>query len=180
MSEEQVLLGIITGAHGVRGGVKIKSFTAEPEAIADYGPVTDETGKKSYSLNLTGSGKGFLLAEIDGVTDRNAAEALKGTKLFIARELLPETEEEEYYHADLIGLSTYLVDGDEVGKIRAVYDFGSGDMLEIEPLNGRVFLVPFTREAVPVVDIKAKRVEIVPSFRIEDNQKSETSSGNAK
>src|SRR5689334_6316478 len=166
---DRVCVGLIAGAHGVRGLVKLKSFTAEPAAIASYGPLTDESGARSFRIELAGSGKDHWLARIEGVADRDRAEALRGTRLHVERARLPEPEDEdEFYHADLIGLDAYLPDGSVFGKVVAIYDFGAGDVVELRqepaPANagGRTVTVPFTRAAVPVVDIEAGRITVDP------------------
>jgi 16S rRNA processing protein RimM len=158
----RICLGIITGAHGIKGWVRVKSFTADPEALADYGPLSDESGARRFALELVGAQKGVLLARIKGVDDRNAAERLKGLRLYVRRADLPPPEEDEFYQADLIGLAATREDGTLFGTIRAVNDFGAGASLEIEDPAGKMVLVPFTNAAVPVVDIANKRVVVVP------------------
>ncbi|HEY1506139.1 MAG TPA: ribosome maturation factor RimM [Stellaceae bacterium] len=158
----RICLGIITGAHGIKGWVRVKSFTADPEAIGNYGPLSDEGGARSFDLDLVGVQKGVLLARIKGVDDRNAAERLKGLRLYVRRADLPPPEEGEFYEADLIGLEAAQEDGTLFGTIRAVNDFGAGASLEIEDPSGKMVLVPFTNAAVPVVDIAKKRVVVVP------------------
>ena len=158
----RICLGIITGAHGIKGWVRVKSFTADPEAIADYGPLSDESGARRFALELTGVQKGVLLARIDGVEDRNAAERLKGLRLYVRRADLPPPKEDEFYEADLIGLEAMREDGAVFGTIRAVNDFGAGASLEIEDPSGKMVLVPFTNAAVPMIDIANKRVVVVP------------------
>jgi len=158
----RICLGIITGAHGIRGRVRVKSFTADPEAIAGYGPLSDESGARRFELELTGVQKGVLIARIEGADDRNAAEALRGLRLYVRRADLPPPEEDEFYQADLIGLAATREDGSAFGTIRAVNDFGAGASLEIEEPTGKLVLVPFTNAAVPVVDIANKRVVVVP------------------
>lgn len=158
---DRLCLGVITAPHGVRGLVRVKSFTAVPAAIADYGPLEDEAGTK-LALNLVGAGKGVLLARIDGIEDRDAALALKGRRLYLPRASLPPVDADEYYHADLIGLAVELADGTVLGRVAAVNDFGAGDSIEIERPKGGPVLVPFTRAAVPVVDIAAGRLVVDP------------------
>jgi 16S rRNA processing protein RimM len=158
----RICLGIITGAHGIRGRLRVKSFTADPEAIAGYGPLSDESGTRSFEFELVGAQKGVLIARIKGVDDRNAAERLKGIRLYVRRADLPPPEEGEFYEADLIGLAATREDGSLFGTIRAVNDFGAGASLEIEDPSGKMVLVPFTNAAVPVVDIANKRVMVVP------------------
>lgn len=166
-SLSHVCIGQIVGVHGVRGAVKLKSFTADPGDLAAYGPLFDETGARRFSVTLGGETKGVFLARIDGVADRNAAEALKGVKLFVPRAALPEPDEEEFYHADLIGLRAETEDGDLFGKVTAVHDFGAGDMLELRKADGRTAHLPFTRAVVPVVDVKGGRVVVCPPDEIE-------------
>jgi 16S rRNA processing protein RimM len=158
----RVLLGIVTGAQGVRGAVRIKSFTAEPADIGSYGPLEDESGARRFRLAVAGQSKGVVIARIDGVEDRNAAEALRGVRLHVDRAALPPPEEEEYYHADLVGLEAALPDGTAFGRVVAVHDFGAGDSLEIERPEGGTVLVPFSRAAVPVVDVAARRLVVDP------------------
>ena len=165
-----MLLGVITGAHGVRGLVRVKSFTAEPDAIAAYGPLEDERGERSFVIEPVGAAKGVLIARLAGVADRDAAERLKGVRLYLPRAALPEPGEEEYYHADLLGLAAMLRDGAVFGRVRAVHAYGAGDSLEIERPDGRVVIVPFTSAAVPVVDIAGRRVVIDPPAGLLDNR----------
>ena len=155
-------MGVITGAHGVRGEVRVKSFTADPAAIAAYGPLEDERGERRLALALAGTVRGMLIARIAGIADRNAAERLKGTRLYLPRTALPQPEEGEYYHADLIGLEALLRDGSALGRVRAVHAYGAGDSLEIERPDGKTVLVPFTEAAVPLVDIAAGRLVVDP------------------
>jgi len=161
-SPKRLCVGVITGAQGIRGAVRIKSFTADPLDIDAYGPVSDATGTRAFELKSVGQSKGVVVATLSGVTDRNAAEALKGLQLFVDRDRLPPAEEEEFYHADLLGLAAELVDGAALGRITAVYDFGAGDALEIATADGATVMVPFTRAAVPVVDLVQGKVVIDP------------------
>ena len=160
--EGRVCVGVITGAHGVRGLLRVKSFTAEPEAVAAYGPLEDERGERRFELELVGAVKGVLLARLAGIADRDAAERLKGVRLYLRRDALPAPGEEEYYHADLLGLAVVLGDGTPFGRVKAVHDFGAGDSLEVERPQGGVVLVPFTRAVVPVVDIAGGRLVVAP------------------
>ena len=157
-----VCLGEITGAHGVRGEVRIRSFAARPADVAAYGALADETGARTFELEVTGMARGAVLARIPGVADRNAAEALKGTRLYVDRDKLPKPETDEFYHADLVGLAATRIDGTPVGRIIAVQNFGAGDALEIAPADGDTFFVPFTADAVPEVDVAAGRVVVDP------------------
>lgn len=170
-AEQRVCVGVIAGAHGVRGAVRIKSFTAREEDIAAYGAVTDRAGNRSWTLRLGGGRtRGQLIARIDGVEDREAAEALKGVRLYVPRAALPETDEEEFYYVDLIGLAADLVDGGTLGRVIGVHEFPAGDVLEVQMAGGQTVLVPFTKEIVPVVDPEAGRVVIDPPDGLLDTE----------
>lgn len=158
----RVCLGAITGPHGVRGLVKVKPFTEVPEDIAAYGPVEDETGTKRYTLRVTGEAKGQVIVALDGVGDRNAAEALKGERLYVARDALPEPEDGSFYHADLIGMEVVGLDGTLLGRVSALYDFGAGDVLEFRGADGKARMLPFTEQVVPTVDLDARRMVVDP------------------
>ena len=155
---DPVRLGVIVGVRGIKGEVRIKSFTEVPEDIAAYGPLYDEDGARRFDLRVTGLHKGMVIGRIEGVRDRTAAEALKRTALFVDRSQLPPPEEDEFYHSDLEGLKAVGVGGEELGVVRGVFDFGAGPILEID---GGV-MVPFTTEAVPEVDIAGGKVTIDP------------------
>jgi 16S rRNA processing protein RimM len=157
-----VCLGVITAAHGVQGAVRIRSFTEVPDDIVRYGPLTDETGTRSFDLRLVGTAKGVVIARIAGIDDRNQAGALRGLRLHLPRSALPRTEAEEYYHADLIGLEAVLGDGTPVGRVRAIHDFGAGDTLEVTRPSAPSVMVPFTRAVVPIVEPAAGRLVLDP------------------
>jgi 16S rRNA processing protein RimM len=164
-----VLLGRITGAQGIRGEVKITSFTAQPEDIASYNPLSDGKGRSLTILSLRPLKGMSLSARIEGVSDRTAAEALKGVQLFVEREKLPATEEDEWYHADLIGLEALTPEDERLGEIIAVQNFGAGDLLEIRLAgSNRTELVPFTKAVVPIVDIRGGRVIVDEAEDVED------------
>jgi 16S rRNA processing protein RimM len=170
---KQVCVGIVTGPHGVGGAVRIKSFTARPEDVAAYGPLADKTGTRRFELRLLGAAKGVLIGRLSGVGDRNRAEALRGLRLYLPRAALPPAEEEEYYHADLIGLEAMVVDGTVLGRVRAIHDFGAGDTLEITRDGATAIMVPFTRAIVPVIEIEAGRLVIDPPPGLLDAGKAE-------
>ena len=141
--------------------MRLVSFTSVPEDIAAYGPLRTEDGRTFEIVSLRALSKGFM-ARLAGVSGRGAAEALKSTKLYCPRAAMPAAEEDEYYHSDLIGLAVSDLDGEPAGHVVGVFDFGAGDLLEISPPGGNTFFVPFTREAVPLVDIEGARVVIDP------------------
>jgi 16S rRNA processing protein RimM len=174
-AEKQICVGVVTGPHGVTGAVRVKSFTAQPENIAAYGTLADESGRQSFALRVVGVAKGVLIARLSGVADRNRAEELRGLRLYLPRSALPPPEEEEYYHADLIGLEAVRRDGTPVGRVRAVHDFGAGDTIEIERPGAPPAMVPFTRAVVPVVDLDAGRLVIEPVPGLLDRVASEAS-----
>lgn len=160
MPRPRICVGAIAGAHGVKGLVKIKSFTEEPDGVAAYGPLSDEAGERKFTLALTGRAKGLIIARIDGVEDRNAAEALRGTRLYVERAALPPTADEAYYHTDLIGLQAVGMDGAPVGEVKALYNYGAGDVIEIQRRDKDLLLLPFTKAAVPEVDLEGGRLVV--------------------
>jgi 16S rRNA processing protein RimM len=164
---ERVLVGAIVGAHGVRGQVRIKSFTDDPAAVAAYGPLSDESGQRWFDVMVTGQVKGGVIARIEGVADRSAAESLRGLRLYVPRAALPATQADEYYRIDLIGLEAELADGSKFGRIVDVQNYGAGDVLEIERPDGATELLPFADRMVPVVDLAAGRVVVDPPILVE-------------
>jgi 16S rRNA processing protein RimM len=157
-----VLLGRIKAAQGLRGEVRITSFTELPESIAAYGPLTDQAGRQFTIESLRVIKGSVLAARLSGVDDRSAAEALKGTELYVDKAKLPATEEDEWYYDDLVGLTAEAEDGVEIGKVIAVQNYGAGDLLEIRLKDSRqTTFVPFTETAVPKVDLAGGRVVVV-------------------
>jgi 16S rRNA processing protein RimM len=163
MSKDRVLVGVFGAPHGVRGEMRLKSFTADPAAAAGYGPVSTEDGR-TFRLKLVRPLKDdMVIVRTEGVADRDAAAKLTHLKLYVARERLPATQEEEFYHSDLIGLTVVGAEGEALGTVAAVVDFGAGDLLEIRrPEGGATVLLPFTKAFVPTVDVKAGRILAVP------------------
>lgn len=160
-----IQIGAIAGAFGVSGEVKLKSFAANPDDIFNYGALLDESGAPFFMADSYRAVKGGFAVRTKAVTSREQAEALKGTPLFIAREAMPEPDEDEFYYSDLEGLTVKTVDGKNAGKVIAVHEFGAGDMLEIQPpkkdgKQAQSFYHPFTKRATPKVDIKAGRIII--------------------
>jgi 16S rRNA processing protein RimM len=168
-----LLLGVVIGAQGIRGEVKVKTFTAEPEALGDYGPLQDAGATKTYPLKVLRLSKGdVVIARIKGVEDRNAAEALKGTELYVQRSALPQAGDGEFYFADLVGL-TAMMSGRVLGRVTAVHNYGAGDMLEVKTDSGRSAMVPFTDDAVPDVNLAAGTVTVEPAFWLGDPETEE-------
>ena len=166
-SARKICLGIVLGPQGLEGVVKIKSYTAHPEDIASYGPVSNETGTRQFDIRVLRATKKGLVAELSGIDDRSAAEAIKGLELFVERNALPEPDQEEYYFSDLIGLNVEKLNGQLIGKVKSMDNFGAGDVMEVELTDGGFLLLPFTRDAVPVVDIADTRVVVKASNGID-------------
>lgn len=179
-----VCLGQISGAIGVRGELRVKSFTADPAALASYGALTVQPGGQTITLALVRVVKDGLAMRADGITDRTAAEAMKGKRLYVARAALPEPEDEDdFYHADLLGLPVEDESGQLLGKVKAIHDFGAGDVLDIMGTGDSPgFMVPFTKAVVPVVDIPGGRIVVLPPQPAspEDKEPSEQQAGGGK
>ncbi|WBV42423.1 ribosome maturation factor RimM [Pseudoroseomonas cervicalis] len=158
MPAQRILVGEIGRPHGVRGIVRVNAFTADPAAIAGYGPLSDESGARRFALQWLGNG----LARIEGVADRDAAARLTGTRLYVERDRLPATEEEEFYLADLVGLAVRDGSGATLGSVRSVEDYGAGPFLTVIDGEGRELLLPFTRAVVPQVVIAEGYLVAVP------------------
>lgn len=158
-----ICVGAISGAFGVSGEVRLKSFCAEPADIADYSPLTDEGGLRDFAITALRPTKGGFAARLAGVSTRDAAEALRGTSLFADREKLPALPDDEYYHADLIGLEVVDTGGAVLGQVKSVHNHGAADLLEITPVGAsEPVLLPFTRAAVPTVDLTSGRLVADP------------------
>lgn len=156
---DRICVGAIAGAFGVQGEVRLKSFCADPEAIADYGPLWTEDGKRSFEVTLTRPVAGGLGARLSGVATKEAADALRGVQLYADRDRLPSLPDDEFYHADLIGLAVHDPGGVRIGTVRAIHNHGAGDIVEIfAPGRKSALLLPFTLANVPTVDLKAGRM----------------------
>ena len=151
----------------MRGAVKLWTFTEDPFAVTRYGPLATKDGARAFEVAHAREGKGHLVATLKGVTSRNEAERLNGLELYVAREKLPATDEDEYYHADLIGLAAVTTADEPLGKVIAIHNFGAGDIIEIAPPRGPTMLLPFTNAVVPTVDIAGGRVVIELPAEIE-------------
>nr|WP_210302303.1 ribosome maturation factor RimM [Rhodoblastus sphagnicola] len=156
------MVGVFGAPHGVRGEIRVKSYTQDPLSLADYDGLHDEAGRAVEIVAARPLKDDLLVVRVKGANDRNAAQALTHTKLYIPREKLPPPEEDEFYTRDLIGLRAETPEGALLGTIVAVPNYGAGDILEVAPPTGETLLFPFTRAVVPTVDIKTGRVIVVP------------------
>ena len=163
MASARICLGQIGAPHGVRGEVRLRSFTADPDAIGAYGPLETEDGHVVQIESLRRA-KDHFVARLAGVADRDAAERLTNVKLYVLRERLPAPDHaDEFYHADLIGLAVVDRDGGKLGTVVAVHNFGAGDLIEVRPTNGNTTqMLPFNEATVPVVDLAAGRLVVEP------------------
>jgi 16S rRNA processing protein RimM len=161
--EDRICIGAIVGAFGIKGELRIKSFCADPDAIGDYGTLTNEDGTRSFELGIIGQIKGGYNARIAGIQHRDQAEDLKGISLYTLRSNMPNLPDDEFYHSDLIGLPVIDTGGVQLGTIIGVEDHGAGDFLEINAIGQKnSALLPFTKLAVPTVDLAAGKVIIDP------------------
>jgi len=161
--DSRVCVGAVAGAFGVRGEVRLKSFCAEPGDVAAYGPLETEDGTRRFEVTLLKPVKNGFAARLSGIATKEAADALRGARLYAGREALPALGEDEFYHADLIGLEVRDTGGTLLGTVRAVHDHGAGDLLEVHgPGLKQTVLLPFTRAAVPTVDLASRRVVADP------------------
>jgi 16S rRNA processing protein RimM len=156
----RVCVARIGAAHGLRGEVRLWTFTEEPFAVTRYGPLSTKDGARQLEVAHARATKDHLVATFTGVTTREEAERLNGIELYVARDRLPATDEGEYYHADLIGLAAVDAAGTPLGTVAAIHNFGAGDIIEIAPPQGATLMLPFTNAVVPVVDITGGRVVI--------------------
>ena len=155
-----ICIARIGAAHGVRGAVKLWTFTEDPLAVQAYGPLLTKDGARSFEVASAREAKGHLVATLKGVASREDAERLNGIELYIARDKLPATNQNEYYHADLIGLAAVTAANEPLGRVVAIHNFGAGDIIEIAPPHGATMLLPFTNAVVPSVDLVAGHVVI--------------------
>src|SRR4030088_980060 len=167
-----ICIARIGAAHGVRGAVKLWTFTEDPFAVKTYGPLVTRDGARSFEVATAREAKGHLVATLKGVATREEAERLNGVELYIARDKLPATDENEYYHADLIGLAAVNTANEPLGRVIAIHNFGAGDIIEIAPPSGATMLLPFTNAVVPTVDLKGGRVVIELPAEIEGDDPS--------
>ena len=160
----------IGAAHGVRGAVKLWTFTEDPLAVERYGPLMTKDGARQFEIAHARAAKDHLVATFKGIATRNDAEKLNGIELYVPREKLPATDDDEYYHADLIGLAAVTTANEPLGRVVAIHNFGAGDIIEIAPPKGATMLLPFTNAVVPTVDIAGGRVVIELPQEIEGEE----------
>ena len=166
----RVCVARIGAAHGVRGAVKLWTFTEDPLAVQGYGPLMTKDGARQFEIANIREAKDHLVATFKGITTRNDAEKLNGIELYVPREKLPATDDDEYYHADLIGLAAVNAADEPLGRVVAIHNFGAGDIIEIAPPKGATMLLPFTNAVVPTVDIAGGRVVIELPQEIEGEE----------
>lgn len=171
----RILLGRIVGASGIRGEVLVHSYAEAPEDVAAYGPLSDRSGSRQFSLRVVRATTKGLVARIEGIADRNAAEALKGVELFVERSALPAVDDVTFYHADLVGMTAVAPDGTQLGEIRTVQDYGAGPLLEVA-LGGRTTteLVPFSDAFVPKVDLSTRTLVLILPVSVGEPEAGET------
>ena len=160
----------IGAPHGVRGAVKLWTFTEDPLAVRHYGPLLTKDGARQFEVTHVREAKGHLVATLKGIATREEAERLNGVELYVARERLPDTSADEFYHADLIGLAAVDAAGEPLGRVIAIHNFGAGDIIEVAPPNGATMLLPFTNAVVPMVDLEGGRVVIELPDEIEGDE----------
>jgi 16S rRNA processing protein RimM len=171
----QICIARIGAAHGVRGAVKLWTFTEDPLAVKQYGPLTTKDGARQFEVATAREAKGHLVATLIGIATREEAERLNGLELYVAREKLPATDENEYYHADLIGLAAVNAANQPLGRVIAIHNFGAGDIIEIAPAGGATMLLPFTNAVVPLVDLAGGRVVVeLPDAIVGDEDEGST------
>ncbi len=169
----RICVARIGAAHGVRGAVKLWTFTEDPFAVKAYGPLSSKDGARHFELASAREARDHLVATFKGVDTREDAERLNGVELYVARDKLPATEEDEYYHADLIGLAAVTTADEPLGRVIAIHNFGAGDIIEIAPPSGTTMLLPFTNAVVPTVDLAGGRVVIVVPEEIDGDDRDE-------
>ena len=170
MPPAQICVARIGAAHGVRGEVKLWTFTEDPFAVKHYGPLLTRDGARQFEVTQAREAKGHLVATLKGIATREDAERLNGVELYVARDKLPATAEDEYYHADLIGLAAVTPLNEPLGRVVAIHNFGAGNIIEIAPPKGATMLLPFTNAVVPTVDIAGGRVVIELPQEIEGEE----------
>jgi 16S rRNA processing protein RimM len=173
--DTRVCVARIGAAHGLKGEVRLWSFTQDPQAICAYGPLQSADGKTSLTIKTLRAAKDHFIVTFEGIGDRNAAEALNNSELFVVREKLPVTTDDEFYHADLIGLDVVDKDGAQIGIVHALHNFGAGDIIEVMPLGaGQSVMFAFDEKTVPAIDLAARQIVLVPPAEIEAREEGES------
>jgi len=168
---DRICVAQIGAPHGVRGEVRLRSFTEDPLAFVEYGPLESEDRKQRFKIEALRPAKDHFVARLSGVADRNAAEKLTNVQLYVPRDVLPDIEEDEtFYHADLIGLDAFTQDGAKFGTVATIHNFGAGDIVEIRSESGDLVMLPFTETVVPEVDIAKKRIVVAPPIETESEE----------
>ena len=157
---QKICVAKIGAAHGVRGEVRLWPFTEDPMAVLHYGPLSTRDGARQFEVARARAATDHLVVMLKGITNRDEAERLNGIELYIARDALPDADDGEYYHADLIGLAAIDPQGTSVGTVTAIHNFGAGDIIEVAPKSGPSLLLPFTNAVVPTVDLAAGHVVV--------------------
>ena len=165
-SDNRICVGIVTGPHGLKGDVKLKSYPENPKDVAAFGPVTDKSGERQFDIRILSANQKGLVVELSGVRGREAAEAIRGTELYMVRDLLPELEEDEFYYSDLVGLVVEDINGAAIGTVSLVDNYGAGEIIEVDLKDGGTEMYPMSREVVPTIDLKNGRVVINPPAEI--------------
>ena len=165
-----ICVAVVVGAHGVRGGLKLRCFTEDPADAGAYGPLLDEAGQRLFEIRVTGTVKDGVIARAEGIDDRDAAQKLRGQRLFVPRARLPEPEADAFYRADVIDLEVTDEAGRRLGRVTGLEDFGAGDVLVFAGTDGGETMVPFTRAHIPVVDLEGGRIVVADLFDAESGE----------
>ena len=163
---KRVCVGVVVGSHGLKGEIKVKSFMENPGDIGRFGPLTDKSGERKFKIELVVQNERGLIARFSGIEDRNASEAIKGMELYMLRDMFPKLEEDEFYYSDLIGLSAENCDGETIGVVGTVNNYGAGEILEVNMNDGGVEIFHISKNVVPLIDLENKRVVINPPAKI--------------
>ena len=162
IDQDRICVGVIVGSHGLQGSVKIKSFMVVSDDITAFGPLTDKNGERSFKLDLISSNKKGIVAKLSGITDRTASEELRGLELYLLRDLLPDLEEDEFYYSDLIGLLVENINGEIIGTVGMVDNYGAGEVLEVNLRGGGTEMYRVSSGVVPKIEIKNGRIVVNP------------------
>ena len=177
IADDLILIARIGAPHGVKGAVRVKAFTDDAAAIGDYRPLVAKDGRV-FEISHLRPEKSVVIVTFAGIDDRDAAQELNGTDLYVERSALPASDDaDEFYHADLIGLVALTPDGEGLGTVVAVHDFGAGEMLEVELVGGKTLLLPFSKAVVPEIDLAGGGLIVVPPPEVEARGDTKTPKG---